>query len=643
MAPALVPVGSGDEQEEIDLYAPFEQDVILEVRSSKMKTMPGLTIMSGIDKTIRKGTVAVGPMGLEDDEHDPTFHGGIDKAVHGYCSSHYPKWQAEYPEAASRFVPGGFGENLVTARMNERNVCIGDTVSIGDPDTGLLLQVSLPRQPCFKLNHRFKLKNFAPQTYTLSRTGWYYRVKRPGPVAAGMTIRLVDRPHPQWTIERIQEYLHRTLDNHTANEELAGIEVLGAESRGDFQNRVAKRRRAEEKRTRQGSEEEEAKDVWKDYRIVEKKRETDRVASFVFEAVPPLLPDAEPERPCYGCHARLKLPNGLQRNYSIVSGTPSRFELGVALEEPSRGGSAWLHREAQAGADSGSIVQVGRITPGIKPAGSSSNHVFIAGGIGITAFLPVIEVYKRMHLNSTLHLAVRSADEIPFRERILALGGGSARSGEVENGATGGHVEDGEDKKDDGSGPTGSSINVTIYDRSRGQRVDLPGIFAGLGWNSHVYVCGPPRMMDEALRESRAKGLADDEVHFEAFAADTGGDPFEVEVLNRTLASTGSGRSDGDGDGGGDGDTADRGQELQQQQKQHPILQVGEEETLLEVLRRNFNDVPSSCEVGNCGICRVTLRSGTVLHRGTALMDDEKQDGMLSCVSRGVGRIAIEI
>jgi len=38
------------------------------------------------------------------------------------CSTHYASWQAEFPSAADRFRPGGFGENLVLARMNERNV-----------------------------------------------------------------------------------------------------------------------------------------------------------------------------------------------------------------------------------------------------------------------------------------------------------------------------------------------------------------------------------------------------------------------------------------------------------------------------------------------------------------------------------------
>lgn len=104
---------------------------------------------------------------------------------------------------------GGFGENLVSEKMNERNVCIGDKVRIGD----VLLQVSLPRQPCFKLNHRFNLKAFSSQTWKKSRTGWYYRVLEEGWMQAGDEIILVERLNPTWTIERVQEYLHRDKSN----------------------------------------------------------------------------------------------------------------------------------------------------------------------------------------------------------------------------------------------------------------------------------------------------------------------------------------------------------------------------------------------------------------------------------------------
>ena len=82
----MAPAADADMDEAIDLRAPFEKDIILEVRSSKMKTMPGLTIQSGIDKTLRDGRVKVTRLGIDEDEHDLTFHGGVDKAIHG-CKS----------------------------------------------------------------------------------------------------------------------------------------------------------------------------------------------------------------------------------------------------------------------------------------------------------------------------------------------------------------------------------------------------------------------------------------------------------------------------------------------------------------------------------------------------------------------------
>ena len=47
-----------------------------------MKLMPGLTIESGIDKSLVNDRIWVTKTGLEGDEHDMTFHGGLNKAVH---------------------------------------------------------------------------------------------------------------------------------------------------------------------------------------------------------------------------------------------------------------------------------------------------------------------------------------------------------------------------------------------------------------------------------------------------------------------------------------------------------------------------------------------------------------------------------
>ncbi|KAH6665908.1 phenoxybenzoate dioxygenase subunit beta [Plectosphaerella plurivora] len=558
---------------DVDLWEPLTSDVVLEVRTSKMKKMPGLEIESGIDKDLQDGPIKVSRLGLEDDEHDPTFHGGVDKAVHGYCSSHYPGWQSEYPEAASRFVPGGFGENLVMARMNERNVCIGDVFSVG---TSVLLQVSLPRQPCFKLNHRFQLKNFAPRTKDSSRTGWYYRVLREGEVKAGDPITLVERKWPQWTIERIQEYLHRNQDDDAINEELADIEAMGEESRGAFRKRVAKAR-AKAKREAAGGKEKGER--WRDFRIVDKKMETDRVVALTLEAV---VPEPDAESPGKGgLHVRLLLPNGLQRTYSLVSGGWDRFELGVALEPKSRGGSRWLHDVTPG---EGTLIKVGRMTTDVSAANAASNHVFISGGIGITAFLSLMEGYTSIHYNVELHCAVRSAEtDFPFRERLEKLQ----------------------------SGPSSDGFTLHLYDGSKGERMDIDTVVRDLKWNSQLYVCGPLKMMGAAQQAVRKHGLGEDEAHFEAFAAETGGDPFQAEVANR----------------------------------EGKVISVGEEETLLEALKKAFgsSEVDSSCEVGNCGTCKVGVRSGRVEHRGTALTAAEKDVSMLSCVSRGIGRIVVEI
>jgi MOSC domain-containing protein YiiM len=307
----------------LDFASPFKADSLLEIRVSHMKKMPGLDVMSGIDKTLCDMPMHVSKLGLEGDEHDPTFHGGPDKAILGCestsvhfqqpwpcmlahffrsqdCSSHYPNWQSSYPDRSGKFVPGGFGENFVTAHMNERNVCIGDVISVG-PE--VILQVSLPRQPCFKLNHRFSLKNFAPVTYQTSRTGWYYRVLQEGSVKVGDELRLVERKWPEWTIERIQEYLHRNTDNEEMNKEISQIEALGAEAKGQFQKRVAKAKAKSKSKS----------EIWKDYKVIGRTAETSRVVSLILEATNP--DDSVDDKGAAGLHARIKLPNGLIRPY----------------------------------------------------------------------------------------------------------------------------------------------------------------------------------------------------------------------------------------------------------------------------------------------------------------------------------------
>ena len=56
--------------------------------------------------------------------------------------------------------------------------------------------------------------------------------------------------------------------------------------------------------------------------------------------------------------------------------------------------------------------------------------------------------------------------------------------------------------------------------------------------------------------------------------------------------------------------------------------------TILEVLRANGHEVPSSCESGTCGSCRTKLISGEVEHRDLVLTEREHATDIMICVSR---------
>lgn len=160
---------------------------------------------SGIFKAPVQGALPLTLTGFDGDgQADPANHGGPDKAVCVYPADHYPWWR----ETLSRDVPalGAFGENLSIAGLDEGSVCIGDVWALA---SGVILQVSQPRQPCWKLARKWRLTAFADQVVKSGRTGWYFRVLQEGVVAAGDRLELVARPHPGWTIDGANGVMHR--------------------------------------------------------------------------------------------------------------------------------------------------------------------------------------------------------------------------------------------------------------------------------------------------------------------------------------------------------------------------------------------------------------------------------------------------
>ncbi len=149
------------------------------------------TVQSAIRKQAVAGKVAVRPLGLQGDEQaDLSVHGGLDKAVYAYPSEHYAFWQGEAERVFRQPVTlphGALGENLTTEGLLEHDLWVGDRLQAGE----LLLQVTEPRQPCFKFGARMGYAHAVKQMLQSGYSGVYLKVVQMGDVEAGMALQLI--------------------------------------------------------------------------------------------------------------------------------------------------------------------------------------------------------------------------------------------------------------------------------------------------------------------------------------------------------------------------------------------------------------------------------------------------------------------
>jgi MOSC domain-containing protein YiiM len=144
-------------------------------------------VYSAITKTrVATATLGLSEINLDgDDQADRTVHGGVDKAVYVHPAANYPAWRADGFEVSA----GAMGENVTVTGADERVVRIGDVWAWGEAR----VQVSQPRQPCFKLAMKTGRKDVIPAMIDSGRSGWYLRVLETGEVPASGAMTLVSR------------------------------------------------------------------------------------------------------------------------------------------------------------------------------------------------------------------------------------------------------------------------------------------------------------------------------------------------------------------------------------------------------------------------------------------------------------------
>ncbi|MFI1501694.1 PDR/VanB family oxidoreductase [Streptomyces platensis] len=181
----------------------------------------------------------------------------------------------------------------------------------------------------------------------------------------------------------------------------------------------------------------------------------DTVALLLRGATGPLAP-WEP-----GAHIDLALPNWLTRQYSLCGDPADResYRVAVRHEHLSRGGSEYVHRFLRRGRTL--EVSLPRNHFPLVPAPA---YLFLAGGIGITAVLPMLRAAAGSGVPASLVYVGRSAATMPFAGELRASYGERVR---------------------------------IVATREQG-RPDLAALAAGSAPGTLVYCCGPASMLAAA-------------------------------------------------------------------------------------------------------------------------------------------------
>jgi len=256
----------------------------------------------------------------------------------------------------------------------------------------------------------------------------------------------------------------------------------------------------------------------------------------------------------------------IRNTYSLASppGRTDAYEISVLLLENSRGGSRYLHTRVAAGTEL-SITEPSNLFPAHALA---RKHLLIAGGIGITPFVAMTSQLSGFGHDFELHYAMRTD-------------------------ASGAYAKTLKERHED---------RVQLYRTGLGERIPLAELLVDQPLGTHLYVCGPERLIDFVLESGRLAGWPEGSLHCERFLAPPTGDPFTVRLARSEI------------------DVA-----------------VGEHESILEAVEAAGVEPSYLCRGGVCGQCETRVLSCTgVLQHNDHYLTPKERDGtrLMICMSR---------
>jgi ferredoxin-NADP reductase len=296
----------------------------------------------------------------------------------------------------------------------------------------------------------------------------------------------------------------------------------------------------------------------------------------------------------------------VKRTYTIASSPTQRDYVELTIKREDLGGiSRHLHDRVR----EGDLLQVAAPQGTFTFTGVEADSiVLIGGGVGLTPLMSVIRYLTDRGWPRDIYLfyCCRTTEDFVFREELERL---QRRHPTLHVVATMTRAHG-----TTWMGPTGRLTEELLA-----QTVpDLP--------SRRIHLCGPPAMMDAMRANLLDLGVPRDRIKTEAFG------PAEKPLQRQAAVQAAMAKA-------------------------HPVttptvtftlsgkaapLPPGT--TVLEAAEHIGVPIDSSCRVGTCGTCKVTLRKGSVtMAVEDALDPEEKASGIiLACQARATGNIEVE-
>ncbi len=174
--------------------------ISVNIGERKVMNYKGKIVETGIFKFPVNQPIFLGAEDVENDAViDRRYHGGVEKAVYGYSQNHYAYWKELYPNLDWSY--GMLGENLTISNLEETKIFVGNIYKLGEA----LLEVTKPREPCYKLGIRFGTQEILKQYWNSTKSGIYFKVLQTGNVTVGDELILVNKAENSPTIAKVYD------------------------------------------------------------------------------------------------------------------------------------------------------------------------------------------------------------------------------------------------------------------------------------------------------------------------------------------------------------------------------------------------------------------------------------------------------